>query len=72
MNNLERLAKGQYGKLLIATLEDVKNQVADIRTNLDMTPETRIATIKVIDKLLIEKLKIVAGELAPPDPNENI
>ena len=70
------LSKGRTGKLLIEVLEDVKRQVADIRTPIKIKPEianeVRLGIIEALDTFLVEKLKIAAGELDLPDPNEHL
>lgn len=74
-DKLARLAKGQYGNMLIEVLRDVQDQVADLRTIVKVKPEVerevRLATIELIDSLLIQRLQVLAGELAPPNPNEH-
>ena len=72
---LESLAKGRYGKLLIEVLEEIKTKTADIRTPIkvrsEIQNEVRIGIIECLDTFLVEKLKILAGELEEPDPNEH-
>ena len=73
---IRQLAKGKTGKNILILLEDVKRQVADIRTPLKVERaienEVRLGIIEALDTFLVEKLKIVAGDLEEQDPNEHI
>lgn len=75
-NKFEKLAKGQYGKILLDVLEEIKRSVADIRTPLKIKPEisneVRLGIIEALDIFLVDKLKVLMGDLAPPDSNEHI
>lgn len=73
-DKLELLSKGRTGKTLLEVLENVKRQVADIRTPLkiraEISNEVRLGIIEAIDLFLVEKLKIYNGELDRPDDRE--
>lgn len=75
-DEIRQLAKGRAGRNLIKVLEDVKRQVADIRTPLkirkEIENEVRLGIIEALDMFLVEKLKVMSGELESPDPNEHI
>lgn len=75
-DKLEKLAKGQYGKILIGVLEGVMNEVADVRTIIRVKPEienaVRMGIIQILQEKLVDKLKVLKGELGPPDPNEHL
>ena len=75
-DKFETLAKGRYGKTLLEVLEETKRKVADIRTPLKIRPEiandVRLGIIECIDIFLVDKLKVLSGELQPGDPNEHI
>jgi len=75
-DKFEILAKGRYGKVLREVLEETKRQVADIRTPLKSKPElenqVRLGIIEAIDIFLVDKLKVLTGDLNPTDPNEHI
>lgn len=70
------LSKGRTGKNLIDVLEDIKQKVADIRTPLkikaEIANEVRLGIIEALDLFLVEKLKVLSGELEAPDPNEHV
>lgn len=73
---IRQLAKGKQGKNLIAVLEDIKRQVADIRTPLkvsrEIENEVRLGIIEALDSFLVEKLKVVSGEIEQYDANEHL
>jgi len=73
---IQQLARGKTGKNLLEVLEDVKRRVADIRTPLKVPGEienaVRLGVIEALDSFLVEKLKIYAGDINEPDPNEHI
>lgn len=50
--------------------------VADIRTVMKVKPELendiRMGVIQIIQEKLVDKLKVLTGELEPSDPNEHI
>jgi len=68
-DNYKLLAKSEYANLVFEILEDVKQQIADIRTPLnvrkDIENEVRLGVIEILDSLLINKLKVLAGKVAP-------
>lgn len=73
-SKLKTLARGRTGKLLLEVLQELTDKVADVRTPIGCKPElenqVRIATIKVIEEQLVEKIKILTGDISPPDKNE--
>jgi len=75
-NKFEKLARGQYGRILLEVLEDTKRQVADIRTPMKIKPEianeVRLGVIEALDIYLVDKLKVLTGEINPADPNEHL
>lgn len=76
MKNFEILSKGRGGKILLEVLEGVMSKVADVRKNLNVRPdiqnEVRLGVIQIIQEELVDKLKVVMGELSPQDPNEHL
>lgn len=72
---IETLSKGRYGKVLIEVLEEIKMKIADIRTPIqvrsEIQNEVRLGIIECLDTFLVEKLKVLSGELEEPDPNEH-
>lgn len=76
MNKYQILAKGRNGKMLLELLEDVKREVADIRTPLKIRPEitneVRLVIIEAVDIFLVDRLKCLIGDIAPPDVNEHL
>lgn len=75
LKKLKGLAKGTKGTFLIEYLERVKNEVADIRSELHVKPElereVRLAVCNVIDELLIEPLKRHAQDTELPQDDWN-
>lgn len=75
-SNLKVLSKGRSGKLLLEVCEEVKRRVADVRNpikaKLEIQNEVRLAVIEVIDSMLVEKIKVLSGEVSPPNKNEFI
>jgi hypothetical protein len=73
---IKRLAKGRYGEDLIEILKGVQSVIADVRTPIKSRPEianeVRIGIIEALDVFLIDKLRIMSGEISPPDLNEHI
>lgn len=71
---ISQLAKGRTGKTLMEVLEEIKRNIADIRTPLkirkEIENEVRLGIIEAIDIFLVEKLKIASGELNPPREDE--
>lgn len=61
---LKGIAQSDYRKNLVAYLKEVQAHVADIRNGKD-TNETRLATVKAIQELLIDKLHTLSGEVKP-------
>lgn len=68
--NLKILAKGRGAKLLLELCEDIKRQVADIRTPMkiksEIQNEVRLGTCDIIDMYLVEPLKQLSGVGDPP------
>lgn len=73
-DKLKILSKGRSGKLLLEVCEDIKRQVADIRTDIpvksEIANEVRLGVIGVIDKFIVERIKILSGVVGPQDSNE--
>ncbi len=59
---ISALSKSDYKKNLVIYLEQVKNEVADIRKG-NYSTETRGAVIEVIDKLILNKIKVKSGRV---------
>lgn len=63
---LRALAQSTKGTFLMEYLQKVKDEVADIRSNLKVKPEiereVRLAVCDVIDELLIQRLSTLANE----------
>ena len=59
---IESVAKSDFKGVFVKYLEQVKSEVADIR-NGNHTNETRKAVIEIIDELLINKIKVMSGEI---------
>ena len=57
---IKAIAKSDYKTNLVKYLEQVKDEVADIRKG-SYTTETRSAVIEVIDKLILDKLRVSTG-----------
>lgn len=74
-DKLEMLSKGRTGKTLLEVLEDVKRQVADIRTPLKIKPEisneVRLGIIEAIDIFLVDRIRVLGNIVEAPDPNEH-
>lgn len=66
MNNelIKSIAQSDYKKNLVEYLKDVQGYMADIR-NGNYPNEVRIATVEVIQKLLIDKLHTLSGDVNP-------
>lgn len=60
---LEAVSRSDYKGNLIKYLEQVKAEVADVRVGAHSN-ETRIATIKLIDDLIIGKIRTMTGEVS--------
>jgi hypothetical protein len=69
MTPLEALAKSQKENLL-KVLEEVKAEIADIRKG-NYSNEARLCAIEFLDKLLVEKIKVLSGELSPNEDKWN-
>lgn len=71
---ISQLAKGRTGKTLVEVLENIKREIADIRTPLkirkEIENEVRLGIIEALDVFLVEKLKIASGELNPPSADD--
>jgi len=67
---IKKIARSGQRKNLLAYLEEVKREVADVRNKLDVKPEiereVRIAVCDVIDDLLVHKLNRFSKELEAP------
>lgn len=59
---IEAVAKSDYKENLVRYLEQVKTEVADIR-NGNIPNDVRIATIQVIDQFILEKIRVMSGEV---------
>jgi hypothetical protein len=59
---LESIAKSDFKGNFVKYLEQVKSEVADIRYG-DHTNETRKAVIQIIDDLIVDKIKVMSGEI---------
>lgn len=75
-DKLRAIARGTKGTFLIEYLEKIKSVVADVRTPLtnvrpEVEREVRIGICDVIDELLIQKFKVLADEITPPEDNFN-
>lgn len=66
MNNdlILSIAQSDYRKNLTEYLKEVQAYVSDIR-NGSYSNEVRLATIEVIQKLLIDKLHTLSGDVNP-------
>lgn len=60
---IKRIARSDLSKVLVEYLKDVQGYIADIR-NGTYTNETRIAAVDVIQKLLIDKLHTLSGNIS--------
>ena len=74
---IRALARGRQGKNLVEVLKDMQREIADIRTPMknirpEIVNDVRLGIIEALDVFLIDKLKVVSGELEAPDPNEHI
>jgi hypothetical protein len=59
---LQSIAKSDFKGVFVQYLEQVKSEVADIR-NGSHTNETRKAVIEIIDELIVNKIKVMSGEV---------
>jgi len=59
---LKGIAKSDYGKNLVVYLKEVQSYVADIR-NGTYDNATRLQTVDVIQKLLLDKLHTLSGDV---------
>jgi hypothetical protein len=59
---IESVAKSDFKGNFLKYLEQVKSEVADIR-NGNHTNETRKAVIEIIDELIVNKIKVMSGEV---------
>lgn len=59
---IKAIAKSDYKANLVKYLEQLKDEVADIRKG-KYTVETRNAVIEVIDTLLLDKLRVSTGSV---------
>lgn len=68
---LDKLAKTEYCDGLIKYLEELQNQLADVRKFGTIEPAARLAAIKVINDELVVKLKILSGRAPEPTSPTN-
>lgn len=63
---VEAVSRSDYKGNLVKYLEQVKSEIADVRVGT-YTSETRIATIQIIDDLILGKIRTMSGELSRND-----
>jgi hypothetical protein len=68
-NLLEAVAKSGHKENWIKLLNEVKNQVADIRKG-NYSNETRKAVIEVIDSMILDKIKVLSQEPQRAEPDD--
>ena len=63
---LEIIAKSPYKDNLLEYLRDLQDYVADVR-NGDYDPQTRLQTVEVLERQLIQKLISLSDGVAPAE-----
>lgn len=66
-DKLNKLAQSNKGTYLLPYLEKVKGHVSDIRNPINVKPEieneVRLAVCELLDELIINKFKVLNGEV---------
>jgi len=69
--NFKELANSPVGESLIRYIEEIQAKIADVRFKPELTNETRIAVIEVLDKMIITKLKVLKGNKETAEGNDD-
>lgn len=67
----KNLAQTQIGQELVKYLEELETKIADIRYKPELSRETRLAVIDIIDEMLLNKIKVNKKEETTGEDNWN-
>ena len=68
--NFDALAKSSIGSKLQKYLERLIRHVESVRTNIQLSTEARIEVGNLLEENIVNRLKVLRGEIDAPKDNE--